>query len=374
MNTQTKILHHLKQLVAYYPATDRPENIRAVLDYCQGILTASGSFADAEVVMIDGFPSLVASTRDTKQPALLWQAHIDVVPAREQMRRLTVAGDIVRGRGVYDMLFATACYLTLLQELRPQLPDLDLGIMLTGDEETGGFHGVKELVNAGYKPDVCILPDGGDGYGDLCIGAKGISSFDVVVSGIAHHASRPWEGDGAGNKLVHFLYEFLDIFDHADRNASSACVTKLAAGDAENKGPHEATAHVNVRYTDQTEFKRIQSTLTALCAKYNARIVRSLEGDIFSVDIEHEIVRRFIRMYEQSAGKPVTLSRAPGSSDARYFTAAGVPVLMLRPDGSGAHGDQEELSLSSLVRYYDLLKDFTLQTATIAVAKESERV
>ena len=41
--------------------------------------------------------------------------------------------------------------------------------MLTGDEELGGFNGVGYLVEEGYLAEVCILPDAGEGFGDLSI-------------------------------------------------------------------------------------------------------------------------------------------------------------------------------------------------------------
>ena len=52
--------------------------------------------------------------------------------------------------------------------------------------------------------------------------------------------------------------------------------------------------------------------------------------------------------------------RAPGSSDARFITPKGIPVIMTRPDGGGLHGDDEWLSLSSLEEYYQILKQYVL--------------
>jgi succinyl-diaminopimelate desuccinylase len=365
MNTQTKILNHLQKLVGFYPASDKGINVRDALLYCKKVLVATGQFKDLEITEHHGVPSLYASTQGTKTPALLLQGHIDVVPAPEELRKLRQHGDRLSGRGVYDMLFAVASYLTLAESLGTKLQDLDVGIMLTGDEEVSGANGVKRLVEEGYIPELCILPDGGDSFGDLSVAAKGIYSTDIIANGVAHHASRPWEGDGAGNKLIRLLHELLENFDHTDRSASSICVTQLAAGDAINKGPREAAAHLDIRFIDKTEEQRIKALIRSLCQKYQAKTVSVLEANDFNLNIEHGRVEQFLESYKEYAGKPITFSKAPGSSDARFFAAAGVPVLMFRPDGGGAHGDSEELSLSSFLKFHGLLQQFVLQTATI---------
>lgn len=38
---------------------------------------------------------------------------------------------------------------------------------------------------------------------------------------------------------------------------------------------------------------------------------------------------------------------------------------MIRPDGGGAHSDEESLDLASLAKFYALLEEFILKTAKI---------
>src|SRR6185369_5715073 len=83
----------------------------------------------------DGHPALIMSTRKTKRPKILFLAHIDIMDAAPDM--LTLRSDRGRyyGRGVFDMKGMIATYVTLLLELGPNLPQYDLAVALTSDEE-----------------------------------------------------------------------------------------------------------------------------------------------------------------------------------------------------------------------------------------------
>jgi len=66
----------------------------------------------------------------------------------------------------------------------------------------------------------------------------------------------------------------------------------------------------------------------------------------------------FVDMYKQATGTGISFIKAHGSSDARFFAERGIPVIMFRPDGGGAHGDDEWLSLESFDAFYGLLRGY----------------
>ena len=55
--------------------------------------------------------------------------------------------------------------------------------------------------------------------------------------------------------------------------------------------------------------------------------------------------------------------KAPGSSDARFFSAHNIPVIMLRPTGHGAHGDNEWISIAETEQFYQILTSYILKEA-----------
>lgn len=61
-----------------------------------------------------GYKSLILATKRLKSPKVLLLAHIDVVPAPDDMFQLKTYKGKLYGRGVSDMKFAVAVYLTLL--------------------------------------------------------------------------------------------------------------------------------------------------------------------------------------------------------------------------------------------------------------------
>lgn len=336
------------------------------LKYCVQKLDQTNQFKDTKIHDKNGVFSLTASTQKNKLPKVLLQAHIDVVAAPVQpICALDPAGQVLTGRGVYDMLFAIACYLTVVEENHTELDKLDFGIMLTGDEELGGFNGVGHLVKQGYGGEICILPDAGEGFGDLSVAAKGAYNFDLVAKGKAHHGSRPWEGDGAANKLIFMIHELMDAFDYSNQHNSTLTVTRFEGGGSINKGPSEASAHIDIRYKDTEDYIRIKSEVDRICKHYGGHIRNLLEAGNVSISTNNKEMKAFIKLYEKHAGHPITFSKAHGGSDARFFVNKGTPVIMIRPDGYGAHGDTETIMLESLAKFYKLIEEFVLKTAKI---------
>jgi len=303
---------------------------------------------------------LYASTTGSKHSKVLLQGHVDVVPGKQPFRE---AEGKLYGRGVFDMLFATASFMQLIDDIGPDLEKYDLAIMLTGDEEHGGMSGVAKILDDGYTTDVCILPDAGDGFGTLSVGAKGVYHAKIKINGQSHHGSRPWEGDGAAAKLVEFLAQLSLLFDTSDRDNSTLTISMLQAGETLNQGPSSAVAGIDIRYKNRNDLERITKGLKQLLKEFNGDIEYLHTGSNFQLDTDNPLVRQFIELYQSEIGREVTFMRAHGSSDARFFSEKNMPVIMLRPDGGGAHGDNEWLSATSYERFYTLLKKYTLVSA-----------
>lgn len=353
---------YLQTLVSFYPESAQQEHVGALLAYVRKQLVRHN--LKTQALSYNGVHSLYAHPTGKKHSKLLLQAHVDVVPGHEQVFSQT--DTMYKGRGVYDMLFAAACYLHLLDELGDDVHKLDLGIMLSGDEELGGFNSVESFLADGYTADVCLLPDAGNGFGTLSIGAKGIYGCTVRIRGTAHHGSRPWEGDGAAIKLVHFLHDLDAAFGTASEQSSyTVTVAKLAAGDADNRGPGYADASLDVRYLRATDLLTVKETLTDLLSRYDGEILSVTEGSNFELDHQHPHIKRFTDLYEKHHGSELSFMTAHGSSDARFFTEKQIPVIMMRPDGGGAHGDNEWISKQSTAAFYELLKEYVLEVATI---------
>lgn len=351
------MIDYLQKLVSLYPVTSNQASVKQLLDYVGAHFEARGMTATHHTYA--GIHNLYISTTNTKHSKVLLQSHVDVVPGKHAFY---LQNDKAFGRGVYDMLYAVAAFMHLADEI--PMRNYDLAFMLSGDEETGGFSGVRRLLQAGYTADICILPDAGNGFGSLNVGAKGVFNVTVRIHGRAHHGSRPWEGDGAAAKLIRFLSGLETVFDVSDQHNSTMTIAQLQAGDASNQGPSTADAVLDIRYKDQDDLRRIEKAIDALLQRHNGEIITTRRGSDYQLDVTHPLVKHFIEMYGTHAGKKIELTKAHGSSDARFFSERGIPVIMLRPDGGGAHGDVEWLSLASYTAFYDLLKEYVVSVAT----------
>lgn len=354
------IEQYLEKLVSFYPVSASQENVKQLLDFVAEELEGFG----LQVTRLEysGVHSLYAHPKGSKHSKLLLQGHVDVVPGLEQP--FVNKDDRYYGRGTYDMLFATACYLAMYTEHASQLSGLDVGLFLNGDEEVGGFNSAEKFLEEGYTADVVIMPDAGRHWGDLNVAAKGIYGLSLQINGRAHHGSRPWEGDGANIKLAHFLTEVEAIFDVSSQDNSTMTVAIIAGGDADNRGPATATCALDIRYKDKADLRRIKSEIRKLLDKYNGEIVEETVGDDYQLDVSNPLVQKFVKIYRKYA-PTVAFNKAHGSSDARFFSAKGMPVIMLRPDGGGAHGDSEWIDIKTLNNFYELLTEYTLQTDVV---------
>lgn len=354
------MLDYLERLTSFQSVTHDQKAVLQLLEYVSAHLKRRGF--KAQIFTYNGYVNLYASPKGKKHSKILLQSHVDVVAGGEAFR---VEHDKCFGRGVYDMLFAVAAYMRLADELHAENRQCDIAFMLSGDEEIGGFNGVEALLNDGITADICVLPDAGDDWGSLSVAAKGIYWPIISIRGQSHHGSRPWEGDGAAIKLAHFLVEAEKLFDPSDPHNSTMTVAKITAGKAQNQGPTEAEVSLDIRYKDQADLARVTSGMEPILKKYNGEVISQVNGSDYQLDPDVPLIKAFTQLYEKHVGRPIRMTKAHGSSDARFFSDHNISVIMLRPDGGNAHGDNEWLSVSHLEKFYDLLKEYVITTAKV---------
>lgn len=196
------------------PTVVPPGDTRDIVAYIDGYFRAKG-VETAVHELVPTKANLCATVPGRGEGKLLWVGHIDVVPVGglDAWQRDPFSGAIeggrVYGRGATDMKGAAAAAMLvsgLLSELGDRLgPTLEF--WFTCDEEVGGTDGARRLAEAGYfSGDACIIGDGwsGDPVG-LDIGCKGGMGTVVRAGGRTGHASRPYMGDNAIDKLLAVL-------------------------------------------------------------------------------------------------------------------------------------------------------------------------
>ena len=361
--------------------------------------------------------NLVARYRGAgRRKPLLLLAHLDVVEARREDWSVDPFKFLERdgffwGRGATDDKAMAAAWIATLIRYRQEryVPDRDLIVALTADEEAGDFNGVqwllanhRELIDAEYA-----LNEGGESQikdGKYVLNAvqsseKVYQSFRLEVRNPGGHSSRP-VSENAIYRLAQGLtrlskYEFpiklnevtteyyrrlamlstgqtaADMNAVAKANPSRAaalrlakspydnamlrttCVaTQLEAGHAENALPQTARAVVNCRILPGESPMEVRATL-----------IRVLDDPKISVSaiaaaatsqpspLKPEIIGAIDRTSEQMwPGVPVLPVMSTGATDGLYLRNAGIPTYGISGffedvDDTRAHGRDERLGV-----------------------------
>lgn len=310
------------------------------------------------------FPSVYVSTTNKRKTKVLLQAHLDVVPARDEQFDMSEDDEKLYGRGVFDMKFAAACYLQLIEDLKDELDKYDFGIMLTTDEEQGGENGVGALLEHGYTADVCILPDGGDNW-QIEESCNSVWIVKIRSLGNSAHGSRPWEGDNAITKLTDCIYEIRKQFTNK-KYENTLTVSQINGGCALNQVPDQAWATLDMRFKNEANYIELRPAIEKSIVKEGLLLETIAHVGATKLNTNNQFVKSFIDIAQTKAPVELGYCHSLGSSDAHYFESRGIPTILVRPRGGGAHSDTEWVNKADLDTYYELIKEYVTQNARIA--------
>lgn len=308
-----------------------------------------------------GLPILLATTQKTLRPKVLLVMHTDVVDASDAQFTMQSDSERLYGRGVWDMKYAIAGAMELLEAIGPRLSEYDIGFLLTSDEETRN-HNVAYAFEQGVSAACTIIPDGGEDW-QLEAAAKGSWCTTATVAGVASHGSRPWEGESASFALHSMLAEIMLLFEGQGPYTDTLNISRLSAGKAQNQLPDFASATLDVRAMNMTTLTEKQTAIKKIYDKYGA----SWELDVYMQPLVHNMENAFLQAFDDSARLVTNLPSAPvlshGSSDAADFMKRDIPCIVTRPKGGGHHAGGEWIDRESLALFVPIMKHFLERVA-----------
>ena len=153
-------------------------------------------------VEVDGLGSVAGVVRGRGDaPPVMLSCHLDVVAegAHEEWEHPPFSGEVVdghlHGRGAMDIKGPLALQVYAAAALADRAPgDVIVGQVVY--EERGGW-GMENLVRSGLVNPAAVII-GESTYGDIALGHRGRAQLEVVIRGLAGHASAP---DRARNAL-----------------------------------------------------------------------------------------------------------------------------------------------------------------------------
>ena len=348
------VLDLTQSLMRFKSTRSRPEELRACFAFMEDFLTRRGvGFRRFEQ---NGVPTLLVLRPDGTAPVLL-MSHVDVVDAADELFEPRVENGRLYGRGSIDDKYAAALSLVLTVEHLERLKaggrtqaELPFGLLISGDEETGGHDGARAALGQ-LRTDFAIALDGGN-LRKIVTKEKGILRLKLVARGRTAHGARPWLGENAIENLIADVARLKAHFevtapDHWHRTLNFG---RIQAGKAINQVPDYAEASFDVRYTETDDMEAVV-----------AAIRRDIQGELEVTEREPLFqagdsphLQRLVRV----AGNP-ELGCEHGASDARFLSEYGIPGVVWGPDGdNSAHAPDEHLNLDSLQRLHRHLDEF----------------
>ncbi|MCE5316133.1 MAG: M20/M25/M40 family metallo-hydrolase, partial [Parachlamydia sp.] len=353
-----KLESYLSHLVSLKTLSTDLDANRKALDWVRGQLKPLDLHFHSHE--FEGHPSLVITTRNTKKPKLFLVAHIDVVPGGDSLFHPVVIDNKMYGRGTYDMKMAIACYLLLMQELKGR--DLDIGILLTSDEEIGGMNGVRRILEAGYSSEVALLPDGGFDW-KFEERAKGVLHLKIAAHGTSAHGSRPWTGTNAIYALIDVLRDIQEDFEKQKSGDyyPTANLGIIQGGKSVNQVPDYAEAKLDIRFPPSLSSEDICARVHKIARRHDRINVEKINGGSpHQVDLSNAAFQKFRDLAREMHGIEVGSMHAHGASDARFFGERHIPVLVIAPKGGEIHSDGEWVDLDDLARFYEVMKAWVI--------------
>lgn len=315
-----------------------------------------------------GCTSLIIKPRASARPTLLGDGHIEVVPGEDHLFRLREEDGLLYGRGVADMKTQCLMMIYVLRELIAEGNHNNFWLLFSEDEEVGSTYGVRKVVDYLSQndlwPQAVFAPDGGPDFAYV-EKEKGIMSFTAVVEGVASHASRPFLGQNAIEKMIDFYHALQQRFPNPRNEADwviSLSMTRISAGEAFNKIPDRCTAGFDVRFTERDDAADIVAQIEAIGRPFGATItVREADAATYYPK-ESPIARRYIEILGRVSGKEPVIMHSNGASNGRFYVAQdeNIHVLMSNPTVVGSHADSECLVAASLEPYYHLVRETAL--------------
>ncbi len=349
-----EIIDLTKALIRYKTTRSRTQEIRRCAEFIENYLR------NCEVAYRrfdhQNLPSILVAPQSGFVPILLL-THIDVVDAPDELFDPLEKEKKLYGRGSIDDKYAVALSLVLvkkhIQQLRQQgkrQDDLAFGILITSDEEIGGFYGAKKVLQE-IKTDFCIVLDGGS-LEKIVVKEKGVVRLKLISRAHSVQGSTPWHGDNAVETLINDYIKLRTFFvQSAPKHWHRALtVCSIMAEESPKKFQEYAEASLILRYTENDNMEEVINKMN-----------RELQSEIIVESITPIFDKGRSSYLDLLMGiaKDTAFGFENGSNDARFLSDYGIKGVVWGADGGGSrHSSDEHVHVKSIFTLYEILDEF----------------
>lgn len=326
-----------------------------------------------EPFLNNNIPSLLVhnTKQGTKKFRILLSAHLDTVPGNDSQFDPYIKNGNIYGRGAYDMKAAAAVMILVFKNIAQKV-SYPIALNIVTDEETGGYNGIKILVDKGIRADFSITGECGSNF-NIVYRAKGITRIKLVAKGVSSHSAYPWRGENAILKLNTALLNIAQQYPTPKREVfqTTVNVTNISNNntDVHTVTPDHCEAILDIRYISTDEKDLIPNIEKCLPKGVTYEVI--FNEPMVDTDPADPHISLLQEITEKIYTEQIEYKSAHATSDLRHLAMVGVPAIEFGPVGGSQHHDDEWVNIESLYQYYNILKTFLESIETMKFDKKS---
>lgn len=323
--------------------------------------------------VLDGRSNVMARLRGRRPgPTLCINAHLDTVGYAEwgpDALEPRIVGDRMYGRGSADDKAAIVAAVLAVRDLVAQDADLagDVLLAFVIDEE-GVSVGTEHLV-AHHTADFAIVIEP-TGLPLAVTEHQGFGWIDVVVHGRAAHGSAPDVGVDAIVHLAEVITRLHALDERewkahpSDLNGRTVFHTGTISGGTDY-ATYPSRAVLGIEIGTQpgetlrdrvADIERIFDEVREAQPDFHGEVVVRLDRDPFTGAGQEPLLAAMDAAALEVLGTPMTRTGENAWTDAALLQSAGIPTLLVGPQGDNYHALDEWVSIPEVVQMTDILR------------------
>ena len=294
-------------------------------------------------------------------PTLLLCGHLDTVGVTGVTDPFTprVDGDRLYGRGAYDMKGGLAAALIACRDAQRRGIAGEVVVAAVADEEHASL-GVQEVLRH-VRADAAVVTEPTELR--VATAHKGFVWTEIEVTGRSAHGSRPHLGIDAIMKTGPIL-QALDALNgelarrrvHPTLGPGTLHASLITGGREESTIPERCVLTVERRTLPGESIAGAEADIAELLqrrrdadAELNVAARTTLAREPFETGADERIVQAVQQALTGVGGDPTPVGVSYWA-DSAFIAAADIPTVLFGPNGDGAHGDTEWVSISGTVQ------------------------
>ena len=360
----TELVEILQQLVQQ-KSQNPPGEEEAVARRVQAILQENA--VDSEMVWAQpGRPNIVARLHgQAPGPALIYNGHLDVVPAGPGWS-VDPWGGIIRdgklyGRGASDMKSGVAAMMYAAIVLKRMGNPFcgELILFFDVDEEQLNA-GVKHFVGSGIQADYAVIGEPTELA--VCIGHRGCTRFRLKTLGTPGHTSVVTRPDNAICKMAKVVDALATLGQEIRKRVHpvigplSLTVSKISGGTAVNIVPAACEIEIDRRTAPEESADQVSAEIREVVGQTAARFGFTYDLDCYQsvpatlIESGHPFVQKLADASRRIRGGPAQVKIFEATCEAPFFSVQmGIPTIIFGPGSlAQAHVVDEHVAIEEV--------------------------